>query len=144
MNDGFVYVGIPIASRPGSAEPIPCRVSADCPAGAICGSFGHVCTRIDYSRQALSALDEESLDESLGIGAGNSDITTYNCPDFTPVFAPAAGPVDWNCNGDATETGVEADINADGHTDALVGHRDWGTLNFHFQCWPGDEPGGGR
>jgi hypothetical protein len=140
MNDNFVYVGIPVGPRRGSADLISCRVSADCPAEAICGSFGHVCTRIDYSRQALPTLDEASLDESAGIGAGTNDITIYNCPDFTPLLAPAAGPIDWNCNGDFTDTRVEADINGDGHYGPFVGHRDWGSLNFHFQCWPGDDP----
>jgi hypothetical protein len=151
MNNNFVYVGIRVAERPGSADPIPCRVSADCPAESICGSFGRVCTRVDYSRQALPTLDEEDLDENAGIGGTTNDITTYNCPDFTPAPAPTSGPIDWNCNGDRTETRVAADINADGYTrqpasestflyDPFVGHRDWGSLNFHFQCWPGYGP----
>ena len=37
--------------------------------------------RFDYSRAALATLGENSLDESVGIGAGTNDITTYNCPD---------------------------------------------------------------
>jgi len=142
VNPNFTFTGIPIAATPGSTTPIPCHVTADCPTEAICGSFSHGCTRIDYSREALSDLNELFLDERLGIGAATPDITTYNCPDTTPVFGAASGPIDWNCNGSATDTNVVADINADGEFNynyfgflfPLTGHRDWGNLFFHFQC----------
>jgi hypothetical protein len=150
VNETFVYTGIPVGAGPGSTTPISCHVTADCPAEAICASFSHTCTRIDYSRQALADLNEASLDESVGIGAGTNDLTGYQCPDFTGVYSSATGPIDWNCNGDASETNVMADINADGcvgligcfgtRGGPLTGHRDWGTLDFHFQCSRGGDP----
>jgi len=141
VNPNFTFTGIPVAAAAGSIVPISCRVNADCPGEAICASFTHGCTRIDYSRQALPDLNELSLNEILGIGAGTNDITTYNCPDTTPVFGGASGPIDWNCNGDASETNVIADINADGEFNyfpfLMTGHRDWGNLFLHFQCTAG-------
>lgn len=141
VNGNFAYPGIPVAAEPGSIVPMPCRKTADCPAEAICGSFfSHTCARIDYSRDVLPDLNEMSLYESVGIGAWTNDITAYSCPapDFTTGFGPGTGPIDWNCNGDASETNVTADINSDSHFNLdnifLLGHRDWGSLNFHFQC----------
>jgi hypothetical protein len=118
--------------------PLTCVESTECPSGAICAEASGTCTRIDYSTTALPALDESGLDETLGIAAGTNDITTYNCPDFTPVPGAATGPIDWNCNGDSTERNVVANINADGGlpTGPLTGHADWPNLLLKFQCFP--------
>ena len=144
MNDNFVYTGIPVAVTRGGVIPVACVSDADCPSEAICGGFSGVCTRIDYSRVALPTLDEMHLDERVGISAGTNDITTYNCPapDFTPMAGAATGPIDWNCNGDASEPNIAADVNADGNVDfngrplgpLLTGYADWPNLFFRFQC----------
>lgn len=138
VNPNFTFTGIPVAALPGSTTPIGCGTDRDCPDTAICAQFTHTCTRIDYSQTALPDLNELSLDERAGIAAGTNDITTYNCPDGTPVSGAASGPIDWNCNGNNAETNVIADINYDGEFNdfpfLITGHRDWGNLNFHFQC----------
>lgn len=134
MNNSFTYVGIPVADGPGSTTPIACESAADCPPGAVCGSLNRICTRIDYSARALPDLDETDLDEGRGIGADSDDLTTYNCPDTTPVAGNAAAPIDWNCNGDAGEAGVAADVNADGTLGTLTGWDDWPRLLLTFQC----------
>jgi hypothetical protein len=112
----------------------PCATNSDCPAGAICASFTGTCTRIDYSGAALATLDENHLNENVGINAGSNDITTYNCPDLTPVPGAATGPIDWNCNGDSTEADVAADITAEGNLVPLTGAADWPNLFYNFQC----------
>ena len=114
MNLNFTYPGICSSNTAGSTVVSSCRV--------------------DYSNAKLPTLDENHLDENKGISAGTNDITTYNCPDFTPVLGPGTGPIDWNCNGDRTEPDVAADINAEGNFTPLTGFRDWGALNFAFQC----------
>lgn len=144
INDAFVYPGIPVAGQPGSTNPISCQVTADCPPEAICGSFSHVCTRIDYSSEALPTLDESNLDENAGIGGTTNDITSFVCPaslGFEERAGAGIGPIDWNCNGVATETNLTADINADGAppptptlTTLLTGHADWPNLQLGFQC----------
>jgi hypothetical protein len=136
MNNNFTYVGIPVADRPRSTTPMACRVAADCPPDAICAATTRTCTRIDYSRQALATIDEQSLDEALGIGAGSNDITAYVCPDYATGFGAGTGPVDWNCNGDTTDPSVSADLTGDARLGPLTGHRDWGSLAFDFQCVP--------
>jgi len=146
INGDFTYAGIAVADGPRSTTPISCRVTADCPPEAICGSLSHVCTRIDYSSQALPTLDEHDLDENVGIGAGTNDITTYACPasmEWEARSGAGIGPIDWNCNGVATETNVTADVNSDSapptstFTTLLTGHADWPNLLLAFQCTAG-------
>lgn len=119
VNNNFTFTGIPVAAAPGSTTPIFCRKDSQCPAEAICALRTNTCARIDYSRRALPDLNEYSLDENLGISAGTNDITTYNCPEGTAVSGAASGPIDWNCNGNATEMNVVSDINADGEFQLL-------------------------
>ena len=141
-NPNFTFTGIPVAATSGSTTPISCSKDAQCPAEAICNLRDQTCARIDYSRVALPDLNEYNLNENLGIGAGTNDITTYNCPDETPVFGAASGAIDWNCNSNHSETNVTADINADGEFNyfpfLMTGYRDWGNLWLHLQCTAGD------
>jgi hypothetical protein len=134
MNNNFIFTGIPVAVAPGSTEARACLTSSDCPPEAICGSVSSTCVRIDYSSQALPDLDELHLDENLGISAGSTDITTYDCPDQSPVPGAGTGPIDWNCNEDPTEPDVAADVNADGEMTALTGYADWPRIHPAFQC----------
>jgi uncharacterized repeat protein (TIGR01451 family) len=43
------------------------------------------------------------------------------------------GPLDWNCDGDTLDSGVNNDINGDGLTNTLTGFDDWNNLLFDFQ-----------
>lgn len=137
MNLNFFFPGIPVAASPGSTTAKACSANDDCAAlGGICSSAG-TCTRIDYSRVALATLDETHLNETLGIGAGNNDITSYDCPDFTVAQGPGTGAIDWNCNGDSSEPDVAADVTAEGTLSPLLGFADWPNLKFAFQCTSG-------
>lgn len=89
-------IGIRYAASPGSIEP----------AGL----------RFDYSGRALPPLDEQHLDERLGVQAGTTDIVSYLClppghlePEFVEGLGPGTGPIDWNCNG-VIEPDVAQDI----------------------------------
>jgi uncharacterized repeat protein (TIGR01451 family) len=94
------------------------------PYAAEVGSTVPVGFRIDYSEQALPMLDEHSLNETLGIQAGTSDITLFN-GEFGFGLGPGAGAIDWNLNGDATEPNVSVDLNNDFSYLQLTGFDDW-------------------
>ncbi|HTQ85086.1 MAG TPA: hypothetical protein VMI93_02645 [Candidatus Solibacter sp.] len=121
MNYSFQVVGIGTAAEPGSIVPMS--------------------KRIDYSGAALAPLNENDLNETIGINSGTNDITTFFCPATT--HAPGTGPIDWDCNGDGgTETrsgtaagSIYVEINNNSTDDSFMGgYADWPNLNFAFQC----------
>jgi hypothetical protein len=131
MNYWFDVGGIPYADSPGSTD--------------IAGY------RLDYSEQALPALDENHLDERQGLGAdGSTDISIYcdptNWPDCAP--APASGAVDWNHDGaiepdvrDDLDYGVCATLPADMRCgyEQMTGFDDWAEVHAYLagQVSPG-------
>lgn len=96
--------------------------------------------RLDYSRGALPALNEESLDETLGVQDGNAAIFFF-CPSGRGRIRSGSGtgPVNWNCDRDASDVGIRSNINDD--VDAqrqplfstLTGYNDWSHLLLDFQ-----------
>jgi hypothetical protein len=92
---------------------------------------------LDYSRNALLALDENNLSESLGVGGA---------PGRNAIFGPgafvvdASGAIDWNASG-TIDDGVFADVNqvsVPGCSDAspgevLAGFDDWSNLIYDFR-----------
>lgn len=81
--------------------------------------------RVDYSDEALTALDERNLSEPAGVGPTHhpNDFVQWCCQ--FAGFQIASGPIDWNNDGTATETGVAADLNNDGLMTVLTGFDDW-------------------
>jgi hypothetical protein len=146
--------GIAVADHPGSNVPKVCSGDEDCPSGSHCtddlGGFGagNVCYRVDYSREKLLDLNERDLDETLGVGGRPTDTDLVNyIVDVPGLFAflqgSSYGPIDWNGNGQATESSVQVDIDNDNGTpnNILLTADDWETvnglfknLNFKFQC----------
>jgi hypothetical protein len=92
--------------------------------GGVAGTF-------DYSRSALGGLNENSLSEPAGIGAPGYG-TRHWCPASATYVAVnnAGGAIDWNCNGNSTETGVSFDINNDAARATLNGYNDWANLKL--------------
>ena len=73
---------------------------------------------IDYSDGTSAALLESAVSEPLGLGR------------------PTSGPVDFDCDGSATNT-VAVDLNFDGATGANLGDfDDWSNLRFVFSREP--------
>ncbi|MFQ3229654.1 hypothetical protein [Reinekea sp.] len=70
--------------------------------------------QIGYSDGSSIGLNETSLNETLGLGRLGS------------------APVDFNCNGNNTESAVVTDVNQDGSTDTLTDHDDWSNLVTDF------------
>jgi uncharacterized repeat protein (TIGR01451 family) len=64
------------------------------------------------SSGTLSTLTETSLNEATALGAGTNR-SFYFCPDGSVATLSGTGPVDWNCNGAATDSGVVDDVNGD-------------------------------
>ena len=92
--------------------------------GGVAGTF-------DYSRSALASLNEGSLNEPAGIGAPGYG-TRHWCPASGSYVAVnnAGGAIDWNCNGNATETGIAFDVNNDGAQATLNSYDDWANLTL--------------
>ena len=95
-------------------------------------------TRLDYSRFALPALDENALDEAHGFGqsAGSepaNNITLGFCPSGTQTnWALLDGQLDFDCDGNFPEPGVvSSDVNRDGRRTVLDGFVDWPSLVYN-------------
>lgn len=94
--------------------------------------------RLDYSRSAMSSLNEADLSEPVGISGGN---TLFMVPAGPTPFrlVPEADYVDWNRNGSTADTGVVSDINrlwpglAASPNDRLDGYADWPNLDYNFR-----------
>jgi len=89
--------------------------------------------RLDYSGDDLADLDENTLDETVGIADGADD-TLYNCPDGTERQGAGIGAIDWNCDADGgTDISVAVNINDTGGLTVLAGFNDWENLKYDFQ-----------
>jgi hypothetical protein len=91
---------------------------------------------LDYSRVALPALNENSLNEAVGLNGGGATAnygTLYYCQgsNTTTFVAHANNPIDWNCNGVNSQPSVATDINHDGAKSVLPGYNDWANLVFN-------------
>ncbi len=94
---------------------------------------------LDYSRQALPALDEGDLSEPDGIQGPPGRRAVYGVGGAIRT-APAESPIDWNGDGDATDASVgPLNVNrllpsCGGSDDGnLPGHDDWANLMFDFR-----------
>ena len=92
---------------------------------------------LDYSRSVLPPLSESSLNEPAGIGGPSGRRTAFGPTPVAVVTASAS--IDWNRDGDTSDTSVSADINSGwggcraqpGQT--LTGHDDWTNLVYDFR-----------
>lgn len=90
---------------------------------------------LDYSRFLLPSLNENSLNEMVGLNGGAAIArygTMYFCQGAgaSTFVANANGSMDWNCNG-AIEANVATDINNDGMRSVLTTYNDWPNLAFN-------------
>ena len=104
---------------------------------------------LSYSSVAQPELVEKKLDESKGIGAFAPWLwTAYSAPlkttqgtKMVPLIVSTRGPIDWNNNGDDSETDVWANINYyigypkndSPNDETLRGNDDWSKLRFNFR-----------
>lgn len=86
---------------------------------------------------------------AAGINIGNNDIGYANCHGRTPI--PGTSPVDFNCDGNQTDTGCASGCNlpfmelnnnngatpngTPGSGDVLQPFEDWPNLIFNFQAF---------
>jgi hypothetical protein len=111
MNYDF-ELGIPYAATPGSPD--------------VTGY------RADYSDVKLPDLNEADLDETAGVqdAAHPADITYSAADGFCGTPVAAFGPIDWNGDGNTTDTHVASDINCDfGQLEVLHGSDDWAWIH---------------
>jgi hypothetical protein len=111
MNYSYQF-GIPMSNAPG-----PFPTTAD---RSIVSS-----RRLDYSGSELRVLDENVLDERVGINgppAGRDLVQFYYRDGGSVAYGPSNGsPIDWNMNRLQNEQGVRADISGDGVVAGLTG-----------------------
>ena len=99
---------------------------------------------VDFSRFVLPGLDENAINESAGIGtAAAAYQTVVACPAGTPDEDPRwrprlDGPVDFNCDGDATDSGFAWNTNRDPFLSFL--RPSW--VDWHHLVLDGGEVGG--
>jgi len=101
---------------------------------------------LDYSRFLLPNLNENNLDENVGLNGG-AGLSTYGTAFYcagaamTAPIVNANRPIDWNCNGDNNEIDVSAEINSgvdasgayqnDASLDTLTSFNDWPHLVYN-------------
>jgi len=89
----------------------------------------------DYSRFLLPTLNENHLNENVGLNGG-APIATYGTMYFCPgaasstFAANANAAIDWNCN-TTIEADIAADINNEGGLTSLTSFNDWPHLVFN-------------
>ncbi|MCL4523785.1 MAG: HYR domain-containing protein [Acidobacteria bacterium] len=109
---------------------------------------------LDYSRQQLPPLDENSLHEPSGIGGPLGRNLVFGDQFANAIVASAFGPVDWTLDipPDPTQTNLPLDINNIQRISAcylkdsagnnitlrtfLTGHDDWSNLLYDFRLSP--------
>jgi uncharacterized repeat protein (TIGR01451 family) len=111
---------------------------------------GAALAKLTYSDGQNGTLNEKKLEETTGLCIGCTPFATrYVCPynSACPVpieeavatvrTASSAGPIDWNCNEDPTDSGIITDINGDCKKDSsLKDFDDWSNLRMDFQSSP--------
>ena len=104
--------------------------------------------RFDFSRTRLPTLNENALNEAVGIQDG-SDITRFFCPqNFVVRSAAGAGAIDWNCSNVVNANAV-SNVNGDRTFQAvpllniLEGYNDWSNLRLNFTTSPLYDAGAG-
>lgn len=85
---------------------------------------------LNYSPTALASLVESALVEPSGIGGPTGSQTAFTSGGSSVVVA-GDGPIDWNRNGNATET-VSVDVNGGG-LQTLAGFADWSNVLYNFR-----------
>ncbi|WP_410786691.1 zinc-dependent metalloprotease family protein [Kribbella sp. C-35] len=86
-----------------------------------------------YSSVQPTSINEARPDETVGLGSlGAGYRTSWKCPNgSTKTTAGAANqPIDWNCDGDTTDTTTAADINGDKTTSILIAQNNWANIVF--------------
>lgn len=101
---------------------------------------GPMSAKIDYSRSALATLNESSLGEAAGVGAG-ADTVFWVCSGGALFSTAGNTPVDWNCDGDTADSAVADDTNNDGSQGSLAGFFDWANIRYDFQTTGAFEDG---
>ena len=96
-----------------------------------------------YSSEALNPLDETMLNEPVGISGPAGRFTLFGVASGTAIRrTPANGPIDWNDDGDAADSGFSRDINfiaafgnacPAGIESQLTGFVDWTHLLYNFR-----------
>lgn len=97
--------------------------------------FGYAGRPLDYSRWTLAALNEGSLDESLGIqGPATWEQVVFQLSGTNVVTdTDASQAIDWDQNMTVDEDAKALDVNNDSTRAVLQSHHDWDNILLAFQ-----------
>ena len=91
--------------------------------------------QFDLSRVQLPTLNENNLNEAVGVGGGS---TRYFCQQGALFRSDVGGGVDWNCLNPINSLSVAENVNADRTflaeqvRDTLAGYDDWSNIHLNF------------
>lgn len=85
-------------------------------------------TFIDYSAFGTLPLNENDLNESVGLNIGSYGIR-YWCGEGK-AYDTTSSSIDWNCDGNDTSSSIQANINKDSTLEILTNYNDWANLTF--------------
>ena len=89
---------------------------------------------LDFSRDSLPTLIENNLSEPAGVATAGLWLYTVYSNGSEPLKISQVGiPIDWNRDGDATDTGISRSLNLDATLEPLVGYNDWASLVYNFR-----------
>jgi hypothetical protein len=80
----------------------------------LTNNFNTATFLMDYSDGTSSGLDEASITESSGL------------------YRAGTSPVDYNCNGNASNSNLTKNLNDDAANTVLSDNNDWGSINIKF------------
>ncbi len=104
-----------------------------------CMNYGYTSSDFLFSECILPDLDENNLSEPVGIDPGSVSSflglagSSFFYRNALKISFPlvAGKPVDYNGNGNTTDTGIVQDINNDGKLTVLKGSQDWENLRVN-------------
>ncbi|TCO46328.1 hypothetical protein EV646_107353 [Kribbella antiqua] len=86
-----------------------------------------------YSNSQPTSINEARPSEPNGLGSlGAAYKTKWKCPNGTTrtTAGAASAPIDWNCDGDTTDSTTPADITGDGANSILIAQNNWANIVF--------------
>lgn len=90
-----------------------------------------ISSNLDYSNSSLSDVNENNIDESIGIIGDN--VYTYHYCGGVRMRDLVNKSIDWNCNGSIENKSLSVSVNDDSVKEILHSHDDWSNIIYRFQ-----------
>jgi hypothetical protein len=128
----------------GGGDPVHCKPNYLSVMNYSRQTTGYITAQLDYSDAVLPTLDENHLNEFLGVqGPGGAQVVHGPGPfELSRSVSSSTGPIDWNRSGEL-ESDAKVDLNSinkgscaspPSPGESLVGFDDWENLSLPFQA----------